>query len=236
MKEKTPLFQEIENSVLKNIENGVFAKGTAIPSEPELAREFGTTRMTVRRAIDELVAKGMLYRVQGKGTFVSHLDLQKMYRNHGFTNNMQSLGYEPASVVLDFSLCRPPPEVAESLQLSAGENVFYLRRIRMADFEAVAVEQVWFSEMRFPKLADYNFEENSLYDVLRSEYNLEAGYSHQKINTAEISGEVAEILFSQKSGTALHIQSVDYDHTLQPITVNSSYYHGRKYTLEVIIK
>ena len=236
MENKAPLFAEIAAMIRANIDSGVYQKGSAIPSEPALAKLFNTTRMTVRRAIDELVGKGLLYRVQGSGTFVSHLDLQKSYQNHGFTGNMLSLGVQPSSRVLTFTECDPPAHVAKSLLLAKNERVFYLKRIRLADLEPIAVEQVWLSAARFARLAGRDFSRCSLYNTLREEYALEAGYSHQKLNARHVEGEVAEILFGQAGGIALHVRSVDYDHSLTPITANDSFYHGEKYTLDVIIK
>ena len=75
-----PIFRQIIERINAGIESGEFTRGGAIPSEPELCRQFSTTRMTVRRAIDALVNEGKLFRVQGKGTFVSQFELDKTYR------------------------------------------------------------------------------------------------------------------------------------------------------------
>ena len=73
--DEQPIFKKIIESIDTGIASGTYARGEAIPSEPELCKLFSTTRMTVRRAIDALVNEGKLYRVQGKGTFVSHFEL-----------------------------------------------------------------------------------------------------------------------------------------------------------------
>ncbi len=169
-KNDQPLFKQIIASINEGIESGAYARGSAIPSEPELCRVFDTTRMTVRRAIDALVNEGKLYRVQGKGTFVSHIELQKTYQKHGFTSNMISLGIHPSSKVLSMGVCDPDDAIKASLEVEPGEPLFCLKRIRMADLEPIAIERVWISLKRFPKLPDYDYSETSLYEVLRVEY------------------------------------------------------------------
>jgi GntR family transcriptional regulator len=231
----TPIYRQILESINEGIANGTYPRGSTIPSEPELCRVFGTTRMTVRRAIDALVGEGKLYRVQGKGTFVSHFELSKTYQKHGFTSNMLSLGVHPSSRVLIAEACEPDESVKTSLKLEDGEPVFHLKRIRMADLEPIAIENVWLSLRRFPKISDYDYSEASLYEVLRKDYGLEAGYSQQKLNAVMVEGEDAQLLFGAKRGVALRMRNVDYDKNLRPIATADSLYHGAKYTLDIVI-
>ena len=234
-KNDQPLFKQIIASINEGIESGAYARGSAIPSEPELCRVFNTTRMTVRRAIDALVNEGKLYRVQGKGTFASHIELQKTYQKHGFTSNMISLGIHPSSKVLSMGVCDPDDAIKASLEVEPGEPLFCLKRIRMADLEPIAIERVWISLKRFPKLPDYDYSETSLYEVLRVEYGLEAGYSRQKLNAVMVEGEDAQILFGAKKGVAMRMRNVDYDKNLRPIAAADSIYHGTKYTFDIVI-
>ena len=126
-----PIFRQIIERINTGIDSGEFARGDAIPSEPELCRQFSTTRMTVRRAIDALVSEGKLFRVQGKGTFVSHFELDKTYQKQGFTSNMLSLGVHPSSEVILAEECEADEEVRASLEMAKDEPIFCLKRIRM---------------------------------------------------------------------------------------------------------
>ena len=231
-----PLFRRIITSINEGIESGAYARGTAIPSEPELSRAFGTTRMTVRRAIDALVSEGKLYRVQGKGTFVSHIELEKTYLMQGFTSNILSLGMHPSSRVLASGTCHPGDDVRRDLELAEDEPVFCLKRVRMADFEPIAVERVWLSSKRFPLVAEFDYSETSLYEVLRKEYDLEPAYSRQRLNAVLAEGDDAQILFGAKKGVALRMRNVDYDKSMHPIAAADAVYHGAKYTFDAIIK
>ncbi|NLI52818.1 MAG: GntR family transcriptional regulator [Clostridiales bacterium] len=232
-----PIFRQIIDHINAGIESGMYVHGKAIPSEPELCRQFDTTRMTVRRAIDALVNEGKLFRIQGKGTFVSHMELDKTYQKQGFTSNMLSLSVHPSSKVLMAGPCMGDREVQKGLELDADEPLFCLKRIRLADDEPIAVERVWLSLRRFPRLPEFDFEAASLFDVLHREFGLDLtnGYAKQRVNAVTVSGEDAETLFGTKRGVALRIRNVDYDKTHRPFAMSDAYYHGGKYTLDVVI-
>ena len=232
-----PIFRQIIERINAGIESGEYARGDAIPSEPELCKQFDTTRMTVRRAIDALVNEGKLYRVQGKGTFVSQFELDKTYQKQGFTSNMRSLGLHPSSKVLFSGECAAPKEVLAHLEMAADEPIFCLVRIRMADMEPIAIEHIWLSLKRFPRLPEFDFSTESLYEVLHREYGLDFinGYSKQRVNATTISGENAQTLFGAKKGVVLRIRNVDYDKTHRPFAATDALYHGAKYTLDFVI-
>ncbi|MDP3446944.1 MAG: GntR family transcriptional regulator [Eubacteriales bacterium] len=232
-----PIFRQIIERINAGIDSGEFARGDAIPSEPELCRQFSTTRMTVRRAIDALVNEGKLFRVQGKGTFVSHFELDKTYQKLGFTSNMLSLGVHPSSMVILAGPCEAGEEVLSSLEMAEDEPVFCLQRIRMADESPIAIERVWISLKRFPRLPEFDFSQRSLYEVLHQESGLDLanGYSRQRINAVSVSGEDAQALFHAKKGVALRIRNVDYDKAHRPFAMADTLYHGGKYTLDVVI-
>lgn len=230
-----PIFRQIIDSINSGIDSGVYNRGDAIPSEPELCRLFDTTRMTVRRAIDQLVSEGRLFRIQGKGTFVSQLELDKTYQKHGFSSNMLSLGMHPSSIVLFVGECEADDRVRQHLDLEPNEPVFCLKRVRLADEEPIAVERVWISLKRFPLLQQYDFSQVSLYDVLHREYGVDIEYSKQRINAVTIEGEDAQLLFHQKKGVALRIRNVDYGKAIAPIAASDSYYHGKNFTLDIVI-
>lgn len=232
-----PIFRQIIDRINAGIDSGEYARGDAIPSEPELCRQFSTTRMTVRRAIDALVNEGKLFRVQGKGTFVSQFELDKTYQKQGFSSNMRSLGVQPSSEVIQAEECPGDPEVRQNLEMAADEPIFCLKRIRMADESPIAIERVWISLRRFPRLKEFDFSQRSLYDVLHQEFGLDLtnGYSRQRVNAVPVTGEDAEALFRTKKGIALRIRNVDYDKTHRPFAMADTLYHGGKYTLDIII-
>ncbi len=232
-----PIFRQIIERINAGIESGEYAHGKAIPSEPELCKQFDTTRMTVRRAIDALVNEGKLYRVQGKGTFVSQFDLNKTYQKQGFTSNMLSLGMQPSSKVLYSGLCDAVAQIRAHLEAEPGEQLFCLKRLRFADEEPICIERVWLSLKHFPRLNQFDFEQESLYNILHREFGMDltTGYSKQRINAVTVSGEDAQTLFGKKKGVALRIRTVDYDKAHRPFAATDALYHGARYNLDILI-
>ena len=232
-----PIFRQIIDRINSGIESGQYVRGQVIPSEPELCREFNTTRMTVRRAIDALVNEGKLFRVQGRGTFVSQIEFDKTYKKQGFSSNMVSLGKHPSSRVLFAGQCEALPVVRNHLEVGPEEPLFCLKRIRMADGEPVALERVWLSLKRFPRLAEFDFETVSLYDVLHREFgvDLTSSYSKQRISAVTVTGEDALELFGAKKGVALRVRNVDYDKAQRAFAASDVLSHGARYTQDILI-
>jgi GntR family transcriptional regulator len=229
-------FQEIVDFIKRSISNNIYQKGSILPSEQELCQRFSISRMTVRRAIDDLVKSGWLYRVQGRGTFVSHFELLKSYTLHGFTENMIQLGCKPCSEVLSFEIIKPQPYIAKKLKVFTDENVYYLYRLRMADHEPIALEKAFLSERRFPNLLNYSFDNRSLYEVLKNDYDSQVKYAQQKLNAEMIEGEEAKMLFQKSKGIGLLMKNTDFDKNMNPVLYAESIYHGQKYTFNVILK
>lgn len=165
--------------------------------------------MTVRRAIDALVNEGKLFRVQGKGTFVSQFELDKTYQKQGFTSNMLSLGVHPSSAVMCAGQCEAGREVRESLEMGDDEPVFCSPAgLRLADDSPIAIERVWISLKRFPRLTEFDFSTQSLYEVLHQEFGLDLNnsYSRQRVNAVSVNGEDAQALFGAARRCASHPQ------------------------------
>ena len=236
MTDTIPIYQQITSYIKEYIEKGIYQKGNIIPSEQELCKQFNTSRMTVRRAISELVNDGSLYRVQGRGTFVSHFVFRNSLEVLGFSYHMTKLGFKPSSKILSFETKKPDACIAEELRILPTDNVFLLSRVRMADLEPIAIENVYLPEKRFMGLDKYSFEENSLYDTLRTHYKAEIFLRHEKINAVVVDGTNANILFSKNHGVVMHTWGVDFDSNMNPIAYADSIYHGTKYTFDVIIK
>ena len=236
MTENIPIYQQIISYIKEYIDNGIYQKGNIIPSEQEFCNQSNTSRMTVRKAIDELVNDGYLYRIQGRGTFVSHWVYRKSLEVLGFSYHMKQLGYNPTSRIISFEVIISQPSVAERLKILPTEKVFYLSRVRMADLEPIAIENVYLPEKRFPGLETYSFEENSLYEILKTKYNAEVMLKQEKIHAVMVAGDDAKILFGKEKGVGMRMSGVDFDANMTPVAYADSIYHGTKYIFDVIFR
>lgn len=137
-----PLYLQLKQMIHAQISAGDMRPGDRVPSERELAERFGMSRMTARQALLELVREGLLYREQGKGTFVAHRKVEQgLLGVTSFTEDMLGRGLIPASRGLYQALENPTPDVRERLGLDLGEPVIRLRRLRLGDGRPMALEE-----------------------------------------------------------------------------------------------
>ncbi len=166
MVEKLPVYIQIHDQIKANIENNTYKIGDRLPSERELSKQFGVSRMTLRQAIQTLADEGILERKIGSGTYVARQKYKrKMTGTTSFTEIMNSLGRKPSSKAVAYFLTAPSSSEMEKLQLEGHETILRMERIRYADDVPICFEVASIPE-KF--IHDFSKEEiiSSLYKVL----------------------------------------------------------------------
>lgn len=215
-----PLYLQIKNSLKSQIVSGYYSSGAKIPTEPELGELFQVSRVTVRKAIAELVAEGYLVKKQGKGTFVNHKRVErKMSFVMGFEASCRENGMVPSSSILQVEVKSPSKEVADKLGITTLDRVIYIQRKRCADGVPIFLENNYFEYERFSFLVDSDLR-GSLYDLCSKNeiYPKKLGQgSTLEIVTADsrLSGIMnvsvgtpffyADIVIQEEDGTPVHV-------------------------------
>ena len=157
----------------------------AIPSERELMASYDVSRATVRKAIESLVADGLLHRIHGKGTFVATPRLGSRLHLASFSQDMRRRGLVPSTRLLAIELDEPPADVAEAHGLGA-DRAWRLNRVRLADGQPIALENGWYPHSLLPDLDRHDLG-GSLYELLSGVYGLTIDSAEQTLW-----GEVAD--------------------------------------------
>ena len=161
-----PLYMKLRQSLEDAIRTGRLGHGDALPAERDLADYANVSRVTVRKAVDDLVKDGLLTRKHGSGTFVvkplSRVE-QPLTRLTSFTEDMARRGLVTRSEWLERGLFHPSPEEMMMLGLAPGTKVARLGRLRIADDMPLAIERASISVEYLP---DPWVVTNSLYAVL----------------------------------------------------------------------
>jgi len=165
--------------------------GTAVPSERALAAETGVSRMTARRALDELTREGRLVREVGRGSFVARPAVNLPLHLTGFTEDMASRGMTASSRVLRLAEEPADAVTAEHLGLTAGSAVVRLDRVRLADGRPMAIERTTLDASVVPGLAEVDFADRSLYGELEQRYGVRFDAGEQTIRAAIVRPEDA---------------------------------------------
>ena len=165
--------------------------GAAAPSERELVARFGVARMTVRQALDALVAEGLLERVPSRGTFVTE-PRRRVGLLTSFTEDMKRRGLLPESQTLVARREQAGPGVARALDISPGDAVIHWKRLRRADQQIICVEDAYLNEVLLPGFLQTGMP-TSLYEALR-ERGLRPTWAEDAISVDAATLEEAEQL------------------------------------------
>jgi GntR family transcriptional regulator len=214
---KLPLYDQIERNLRDLIINGKLNPGEMVPSEWELVELYGVSRLTVRRALDELVRQNWLERKHGVGTYVRQPTTASISASKlSFTEQMRSIGRKPSSKLVSQKTISATAKIARLLRIQEAEAIIEITRVRLADDEPILLETNCLSLERFPLLANSSWDENeSLYQILSDEYGVnvmgldhtlkpvlltetEAHYLQAKAGTPAI---LSEIVAFTKNGT-----------------------------------
>jgi GntR family transcriptional regulator len=173
---------------------------TLLPPEPVLCAEYGVSRITLRRAVDGLVADGHLVREQGRGTYVTRPAVRQEYRESfvhriaGFNSVMTEQGAQVGTRVLTQRVVEPPAAVAGELALDRSDAVIELVRLRTLDGAPNHVAHSFLSASRYPRAAEADFTEGSLYEFLRREYDADLAHARVVVDVGTAATEEADVL------------------------------------------
>ena len=204
--------------------------GQPIPSERELVRQLGVSRVTVRQAITDLVEAGGLERVHGKGTFVTGPQLDTRLYLNSFSREMRARGLQPETVVLEASEEPADAEVAGKLHIRTDAPVVRVVRLRLADGTPIAHEVGYYPAKLFPGLLQH--ELSSLYDIFASEYGVRVTSAEQTVRAETADAKLAEVLAISKRSALLVQERVTWagDDVME---LSTSCYRGDRYRIQM---
>jgi len=233
-----PLYVQIKDYIRLNIQSGVYSVHQRVPSERQLAEQFKVNRLTVSKALNELAQEGLVYSRVGKGTFVSPAKIDQALQSlTSFTEDISSRGKKPSRRVLCAQIELANPEVAHALRLLPGAEVVALHRVRFADDLPIALEKAHIIYALCPDILEkHDFSRESLYGVLRTDYNLRLTHAYQTIE-AQIAGEDERDALETDFGTPiLRITRVTYTDDDRPVEYVRSSYRGDRYKFYTVLR
>ena len=195
----TPLYQQVIDDIRQDIENGTYQVGQKIPSESELSEMYRVSRITVRRAIEELSSLGYLTKKQGKGTYVNprkiHSKILQVEACQSFGSMCEEAGRVPREHLIMREQGLPSKQEAQSLGIAEGEEVVAVRTLRTADDIPVMYSTIILSAKEFSFLMVEDLSDALLYDVFaRHGARMPAGASETRMELIRADRDMAEIL------------------------------------------
>jgi GntR family transcriptional regulator len=205
-----------------------------MPTERELAEQFGVTRLTVRRVLDQLDHEGRVYRTQGAGTFVSEPRIAKSVELTSFSDDMRARGLRPGSLATRIAEIAAGAEIGARLGISPREHVTHIHRVRTADDEPMCIEHTYIPVRLAPGLAAQPIE-GSLYDLLNERYHLRVEKAEQSIHATVLDPDLAATLGVPEFSPAFRVTRVAYDSRSRRLEYAQSLYRADRYSYDFVI-
>lgn len=216
-------------SIIEEMCERELSPGDPLPGERALEEAYGVSRITVRRAIGDLVSAGRLRRVRGKGTFVAPAPLVSRLQLASFSDEMTALGVEATSNVLLAALAPPPAEVADFFGTPADHPHIRLKRVRLGDGQPYSIDDAWYNADLAPGLLESAVEE-SVYSLLDFQYRVPVTHAEQTVTAVAAGSEEAARLDVDKGTALLHIVRLAYSGT-KNVEYCASVYRTDRYRL-----
>jgi GntR family transcriptional regulator len=225
-----PIYVQIRRQLEELIHSGKLHEGNPLPGEPQMADELGVSKMTVRQAISELVAQGLLERQKGRGTFVSspHVSMQLPYFT-SFTQDMRSRGYVPRTELLSIEEATASRRQAERLRVQPGDKLVRIKHLRFADELPMVMETVLIIDSLFPNIIDRLAKNESRYELYEQQYNIRPTRADQELEAVAATSVEASHLGMPIGAPALLIEGVLYDQQVRPVEIMKSVYRADRY-------
>ena len=229
----TPLYVQLMEELETSIRNGVYKPGDKIMTEAEMAKEYGVSLITVRKAVGSLMEKGLVVRKQGKGTFVTKPKFSRNMRKlQSFTEMCEQMGVKPGARVLENRLTAADKKVSDRLGIEPGSNVVYISRLRLADGEPVQVEKSYFP-LKYAFLLDEDLNNGSMFECLKEKAGAKVASSEKMIELCRATAEEAALMDVKKGDYLLFVKSTAYDENGEPIYAGIQLINGDRFSLYV---
>ena len=229
-----PLYHQLKTILLERLRLGHWKAGEQLPTEDELVAQYGVSKATVRQALRDLAQAGLVRREQGRGTFVADSKIQFGPRLlSSFTEEMRDSGVPTESQVLVQELMRAPDDIAAKLGVAPGDELFHLRRLRLAGGEPMGLQTAYIPAAFVPGLVDVNFEAASLYETVEKRYGLRPDHASQKHFAVAVVGHEAALLQVPDGSPALGGERLTVLRDGRALELTYSIMRGDRYQIQL---
>lgn len=231
-----PKYLQISTWLKELIQSGRYKAGERLPSEIELSRMCAVNRNTLRHAIAELAAAGILRREKGRGTFVDSSKAvslkHKLNRISSFSDDLSESGIKARTRILKKTIATAKAPVAKALVLGPGKQVIVLGRLRTAEGIPLIYEESYLPREIFEPILDMDLT-GSMYKLLSERFDAVLARCEQNIRAVNLKGKLASILNVPEYAAGIFMESVTFNENNIPVEVLYSYYRGDKYIFEI---
>ncbi|WP_407074846.1 GntR family transcriptional regulator [Roseateles sp.] len=229
-----PLYTQIKEILRARILDGSYQPHERMPSENDMMAMFDVSRITVRQALNDLQNEGLIFRIHGKGSFVSKPKaFQDLGRLQGFGEAMRQMGYETFSRVLSIKTVTPSPQVAEKLHLPKRAKVTELQRVRFLNREPISLDVTYVPSSIGQRLAKEDLAARDVFVILENDFGIALGHAELQIGSTLADDTLAGQLKVEEGSPVLFIERTTHTTDGTPIDYEHLYYRGDAFQYKV---
>lgn len=229
-----PLHTQLEGILRNKLEGEELPVNSCIPSENELSKIYGISRMTVRSVVNRLVDEGLLYRVQGKGTFVAEPKIiSGPLVRYGLREQLEQMGYETETKIISLEKNAASSKVAKALNMEKGGEVFVVKRIRYVKSEPLSFHISYVPSQYFPNLENHDLEHNQMCNVIEKDYNYPIQRRIETLEATTAGSEEAWLLSVKPSSPLLLLENFVYTDRELPLEYSRIIFRGDKIKIKL---
>lgn len=232
-----PLYHQLKQIIIEDIESEKYEVGEQLPTEVELCDNYNVSRITVRRAISDLVDEKILYKKQGKGTFVSESKIKRELISIGsFSDITTESGKEPSTQILKTKIKKPTKELCETLKINPEDDVLELKRLLSINGEPFIIEISHYPISQYPNLETYISSDQSIYKILRKYYDVEIVKAEKTLDVKLSNDEQSEIFDCDTNSVLYLLRKTALDKRNEVVHVSNSFFLASKVTFNFTVE
>lgn len=224
-----PLYVQLQDIIREKIESEEWTPHHAIPSENELSKLYGVSRMTARAVVTQIVREGLLYRVPGKGTYVAEPKITTDSLSYkGIREQLECMGYQTVTKLIEVKKTRANERIAKTLELPVNAEVYVVERLRYIQDEPLSYHISYIPADCCENLEKKDFEEEQLCVILDKEYGFKRGKVVETLESILASDKSAKLLMIKNGYPLLLLENVISDTSGKPFEFTRVFFRGDK--------
>ena len=237
VKNEKPLYLQLVDAIKARVNQNFWHLGMMIPSEHKLAKEFNISAGTVKKALSILVQDGVLFRRQGKGTFVSGPDFSnsfiRFFRYGSVANSKNEI---PGSNIVSMRIDMPGKRVAKLLKLTKNAKVIKIHRIRTLRNVPIVVEDIHVPYKRFKGLEQMDLEDRLLYPIYQKEFDTPIIWADEYLQSGTADKDTAKKLGIRSQAPLIRIERIARCYGDIPVECRFSMGRGEQFRYHIVVR
>ena len=221
------LYAQVESVLSSEIGSRSLKSGDRLPTEDDLMARFGVSRITVRRAIQNLVSRGLVEIQRGRGTFVASPKItQELTELSGFVEDMQAAGRKATARLIGKKIVTASEIVARELAIPKGTRAVKIERVRIGDGVPISFDETYLPLELGKKVMRNNLAVEPIFSLLERKYNIPLVEAEYKMEAVAAGPEIAAALHVEPGSPMFLIERTSYSTGAKPVDYEKLYYRG----------